>query len=331
MKVFIDTNILLDIYHLSGSDLEELRKLKKMVEKGKVELLVSKQIIDEFWRNRERVIADAMKRFRDSKASAQIPNIIRIYPEAKELKEAVDKVNQIVKQLSDRAIADIEADTLKSDEVIKELFSAIKVGAVSPSLIERAQLRSNVGNPPGKKDSLGDAINWEWLLEQEIEFWDDELVIISADGDYESELTKGKPKEYLLREWNDKNIGCELQLEKSLADFLKAKFPDIQLEEEIDKIEAIEQLEDSRSFAATHEAISTLDDYDDFKDSEVKRIIKSYLDNNQIRRILEDADVREFALKVVELAKSEETIGLSKSLKKLLEQLSEENQFSPPA
>lgn len=325
MKVFIDTNILLDIYHLSGSDLEELRKLKKMVEKGKVELLVSKQIIDEFWRNRERVIADAMKRFRDSKASAQIPNIIRIYPEAKELKEAVDKVNQIVKQLSDRAIADIEADTLKSDEVIKELFSAIKVGAVSPSLIERAQLRSNVGNPPGKKDSLGDAINWEWLLEQEIEFWDDELVIISADGDYESELTKGKPKEYLLREWNDKNIGCELQLEKSLADFLKAKFPDIQLEEEIDKIEAIEQLEDSRSFASTHKAIATLDDYDDFKDSEVKRIIKSYLDNNQIRRILEDADVREFALKVVELAKSEETIGLAESLKDLLEQLYDKN------
>ena len=52
MKVFIDTNILLDIYHLFGSDLEELRKLKKMVEKGKV--LVSKQIIDEFWKKSAR-------------------------------------------------------------------------------------------------------------------------------------------------------------------------------------------------------------------------------------------------------------------------------------
>ena len=236
MKVFIDTNILLDIYHLSGPDLEELRKLKKMVEKGKVELLVSKQVIDEFWRNRERVIADAMRKFRESKASAQIPNIIRIYPEAKELKEAVDKVNEVVKQLADKARVDIEADTLKSDEVIREIFSAIKVGAVSPSLIERAQLRSNVGNPPGKRASLGDAINWEWLLEQEIEFWDDELIIISADGDYESELSKGKPKEYLLREWNDKNTSCELKLEKSLADFFKAKFPDIQLAEEMTRL-----------------------------------------------------------------------------------------------
>ena len=131
----------------------------------------------------------------------------------------------------------------------------------------------------------------------------------------------------MLREWNDKNTGCKLKLEKSLADFFKAKFPDIQLAEEIDKIEAIERLEESGSFAATHKAISTLDDYDDFKDSEVKRILKSYLDNNQIRRILEDEDVREFALKVVGLAKSEETIGLSKSLKELLEQLSDENQL----
>ena len=80
------------------------------------------------------------------------------------------------------------------NEVIREIFSAIKVGAVSPSLIERAQLRSDVGNPPGKKDSLGDAINWEWLLEQEIEFWDDELIIISADGDYESNCPKGSLK-----------------------------------------------------------------------------------------------------------------------------------------
>src|SRR5882757_3295608 len=100
MKVFIDTNILLDIYHLSGPDLEELRKLTKMVEKGKVELLVSQQVVDEFWRNRERVIADALKRFRESKATAQIPNIIRTYPESKDLREAVDKVNNIVRLLA---------------------------------------------------------------------------------------------------------------------------------------------------------------------------------------------------------------------------------------
>src|SRR6476661_6231587 len=117
MKVFIDTNILLDIYQLSGSDLKELRKLKRLVEKEKIELLVSTQVVDEFWRNRERVVADALKTFRESKATAKIPNIIWTYPEAKDLKANVDKANEIVKTLLKRATEDIEKDALKADEV----------------------------------------------------------------------------------------------------------------------------------------------------------------------------------------------------------------------
>jgi predicted nucleic acid-binding protein len=303
MKVFIDTNILLDIYHLSGPDLEELRKLRKMVEKEKVELLVSQQVLDEFWRNRERVIADAMKNFRDSKAAAKIPNIIRAYPESKDLREAVDKVNAIVRQLGEKANADIEADSLKADEVVRELFSVIKVGEITSEIVQRARLRSDIGNPPGKRDSIGDAINWEWLLEQDVDFWDRELVLISADGDYESELTKGKPKEFLLREWNTRNPDCQLVLDKSLPEFFQREFPDIQLAEEIDKLEAIERLERSGSFAATHSAIAMLLQYDDFKDSELQRILAAYLSNNQIQWILGDSDVKSFAAKVADLSK----------------------------
>jgi predicted nucleic acid-binding protein len=210
MKVFIDTNILLDIYHLSGADLEELRKLKKMVEKEKVNLLVSSQVVDEFWRNRERVISDALKSFKESKAVAKIPNIIRAYPEAKDLKASVNKTNEIVRALLEKTTEDIENDALKADAVVQELLSAVTIGEISDETIARAKRRCELGNPPGKKDSLGDGVNWEWLLEQEIDFWDDELVIISADGDYESELTKGKPREYLLREWSTRNTGCKL-------------------------------------------------------------------------------------------------------------------------
>lgn len=321
MKVFIDTNILLDIYHLSGADLEELRKLKKMVEKKKVELLVSSQVVDEFWRNRERVIADALKNFRDSKAVAKIPNIIRAYPEAKELKASVDKTNEIVKALLARATEDIANDALKADEVIRELLSAVTVGEVTAEILARAQRRGEVGNPPGKKDSLGDGINWEWLLEQQVEFWEDELVIISADGDYESELTKGKPREYLWREWSKKNPGCNLVLEKSLTDFLAARFPGIQLAEEIDKMEEIERLENSSNFATTHSAIAALNQYDDFKDAEISRIVAAYLENSQVAWILGDDDVKAFGQKVLGLAKSAETKEACSELKKRLEEL----------
>ena len=329
MKVFIDTNILLDIYHLSGADLEELRKLKKMVEKGKVELLVSSQVVDEFWRNRERVIADALRIFRESKATAKIPNIIRVYPEARELKANVEKANEIVRTLMARAVEDIEKDALKADEVIQELLSAVTVGEVTDEILGRAKRRSDVGNPPGKKDSLGDGINWEWLLEQEIEFWDDELIIISADGDYESELTKGKPREYLLREWKKKNHGCTLVLEKSLTGFLATRFPGIQLAEEIDKIEEIERLENSSNFATTHRAIAALNKYDDFKDAEIRRIVRAYLENSQVAWILGDVDVKTFGRKVVDLAKSPETKEACAELRQRLDELEEDDDEIP--
>ncbi|MEN9221929.1 MAG: PIN domain-containing protein [Thermostichus sp. BF3_bins_97] len=317
----MDTNILLDLYHLSGPDLEELRKLTKMVEKEKVELLVSSQVVDEFWRNRERVIADALKQFRESKAAAKVPNIIRIYPEAQDLKAVVDKANELVKLLTSKVTSDIEDDALKADGVIRELFSAIKVGDITDEIFERGKRRHELGNPPGKRDSLGDAVNWEWLLEQEISFWDDELVIISADGDYESELTKGKPREYLLREWKKRNAACELILEKSLTSFLLKYFPDIQLAEELDKLDEIERLEQSSTFASTHSAIAALDKYDDFKDAEVKRIVEAYLGNNQILWILGDPDVKAFAKKVLLLAKSKEAKQVAEQLQELVDKL----------
>jgi predicted nucleic acid-binding protein len=330
VKVFIDTNILLDLYHLSGPDLEELRKFTKIVEKKKVELLVSSQVVDEFWRNRERVIADAVKNFRESKATAKIPNIIRIYPEARDLKAAVDKANETVKYLITQVIKDIESDSLKADEVIQELFSTITVGEITGDIFAKAKRRCELGNPPGKKDSLGDAVNWEWLLEQEIEFWDDRLVIISADGDYESELTKGQPREYLLREWKGENSGCELILEKSLTDFLLKYFPDIQLTEEVDKLDEIERLEQSIAFASTHRAIAALNKYDDFKDTEVKRIVDAYLENDQIRWILGDPDVKAFAKKVLALTKSPEAKEHANSLQKLVDELDADEKDDTP-
>lgn len=47
MRVFIDTNILLDFYGLSGADLEELKKVVQLVEDGKMQLLLPQQVIDE--------------------------------------------------------------------------------------------------------------------------------------------------------------------------------------------------------------------------------------------------------------------------------------------
>lgn len=300
MKIFVDTNILLDIYHLSGPDLDELKKLTKMVQSGQVELLVSRQVMDEFWRNRERIIADAIKAFRESKAAAKIPNIIRVYPEANELKAAVDKANDIVRTLLEKANGDIKKEELKADKVICELFAAVEIGEITDDILTRARRRMEIGNPPGKPDSLGDAINWEWLLGQEVMFCEnDEFVLISSDSDFESELVKGKAREFLLREWKERNPNCKLILEKSLTKFLQNHVPSIQLAEELQKTEAIERLESSATFASTHAAIARLKKYDDYTTAELERILNAYLENHQILWILGDDDVREYALKII--------------------------------
>jgi hypothetical protein len=307
MNVFIDTNILLDIYHLSGPDLAELTKLVTLVKDGKIHLLLSQQVIDEYWRNRESVIADAMKKFRESKAQSQMPNIIRAYPEAADLKAAVDQVNMIVKELTAKATKDIETNALKADGILQDLFASASVGSISESLLAKARLRMELGNPPGKKGSIGDAVNWEWLLEQPLSPGDTELVIVSQDGDFESELTKGKIREFLAREWEKQHPGWPLSLEKSLPEFLKRDFPAIKLVDAAQKLAAIEKLEKSWSFAATHIALSELGEYGDFSDSEAGRILKAYLNNNQIRWILTDPDVDAFANLIVGFAKTPET------------------------
>jgi predicted nucleic acid-binding protein len=330
MKIFIDTNIFLQIYQLSGPDLEELRKLRRFIEKGKVELLTSQQVIDEFWKNRERVIADSIKTLRDSKVAINIPNIARAHPKATELRDAAKRANALVADIRKDVAEQIEADELKADHVIEELFEKVAVGSVSDEVIRKARTRLDLGRPPGKKGALGDAINWEWLLEQEIEFWDDELVVVSADGDYESELAKGKPREFLIREWGERNPVCELVLETSLTEFLSKRFPGIDLAEEVDKVEEIERLEQSSAFEITHRAVAALLKYDDFKEKEIVRLVNAYLGNSQVLWILGDSDVKELAEKIVKLAATEEAKSAVKPLKNLLDELDDDDDDDIP-
>lgn len=228
-----------------------------------------------------------------------------------DLKEAIDLVNGLVEEIDEAIGKDINDNRLKADGLIVQLFNDAIPDTVSLAVINKARLRVEIGNPPGKKGSIGDAINWEWLLTNEMEFVDGEFVIISGDVDFESELQAGKPKEFLQREWKSLNPNCELILYKSLPKFLKDYFPGIQISGEVDKDLDIEMLEFSRSFATTHRAIEALNSYVDFSDQDIIRMLKAYSENRQIGRILEDNDVLEFAKKIVSYVKSEEAKRLA--------------------
>ena len=169
-----------------------------------------------------------------------------------------------------------------ADEIIQNLFDAADVADVDDEFVAAAKLRADIGNPPGKRGSLGDAVNWEWLLSLDVENGASEIVILSADGDFESELIPGRLREFLLLEWQSRHVHCALRLEKSLAAWLQRDFPDIKLADEVEKVVAMEQLESSWDFRTTHKSIARLEDHEDFTDGEVARLIAASLANDQI-------------------------------------------------
>jgi predicted nucleic acid-binding protein len=325
MNVFVDTNVLLSLYHLSGPDLDELKKIVKLSENGQIDILLPQQVADEFWRNRERVIKDALDTFAKTKSQYFLPNIVRANSKANELKKASDLVNSLAKTLREEADETIRTQSLAADKIIESLLANCQT--IDEKVIKKAQLRKQIGNPPGKADSLGDAINWEWLLSKADRY--DDLIIISADGDFESELTPSTPKEFLVREWERSTDTGKLTLYKGLPEFLKAHFQDIKLSDEIDKLAALEKLEKSLSFDATHNAIAKLIKYDDFTDNEISRIAAAYDNNNQVYMIFGDMDVTVLAKKVISVAKSGAAKQAIKPIEALLEQIEEDENDIP--
>ena len=94
MNLFIDTNIFLDFYHLSGADIAELHKLTELLKSGDLKLFITDQLSDEFKRNRDNKIKDAMNAFNKPKLSINFPAFWKLYPEYTELKSMLEEATQ---------------------------------------------------------------------------------------------------------------------------------------------------------------------------------------------------------------------------------------------
>lgn len=294
MNVFIDTNVFLSFYHLTNDDLEELRKLRVLLEKGNVVLHLPNQTVDEYRRNRETKIAEALKSLKDQKLNLKFPALCKDYDEYASLRELQIDFEKQHSSIVDKISKDIESNSLKADLVIKELFEKSKQIKLSEKLIAKSQFRMSVGNPPGKNGSLGDAINWEALLENVPEGKD--LYLIADDRDYFSILDENKPKEFLIREWKEKK-SADVFFYRRLAPFFKEYYPNIKLASELEKEMAIHQLVGSGSFATTHNVVAKLSGFENFSQPQVSKIIDAALTNNQVNWILGDNDVFEFITK----------------------------------
>lgn len=317
MNIFIDTNIFLGFYSFSAGDLEELRKVAKLSLNEKIKLFISDHLSNEFQRNRESVISQAVTELEKSKVDLKLPNLARTYDASVEIRKRKTEFEAQLKELKAKVLDDIRNNSLKADLVITEVFESADIYTVPQEILQAGIMRHQLRQPPGKKDSCGDAIHWEWLLATVPD--EEELIIISNDADFESPLEKGTIDKFLQNEWSAKKKS-NVSLVKLLSQFLSTHFPDIKLADQIDKISAIERLEKSPNFSSTHRAIEILGTIDDFTKDEVLRLINAYTSNDQINWIIGDEDVDEFAEKIINLARTHEVEEESYPLQAMLYQ-----------
>lgn len=296
MNLFIDTNIYLTFYHFTSEALEELRKLQVAIRKKKIVLFITNQISAEFSRNRESKISDALKLFQEQKITYQVPIICKDYLEHKDMQDSVRLYEESKKRMLTNLTKDIESKNLPADKLIKDLFGVAVSLPNDATFFDSAKKRIALGNPPGKNKSLGDAINWETLLGAAPD--GEDIYIISDDSDYASPLNSEKISQYLEEEWHAQKKS-NVYLYTKLSIFFAEKFPSIKLASELEKQIAIEELIQSGSFDATHNAIARLSAYPDFADSQIRELIEAAIYNNQISWISKDDDVSTFFFKLI--------------------------------
>lgn len=154
MHVFIDTNILLNFFHFSKDELDLLNGIFVSHEQGKVVVHLTEQVLDEFKRNRESKIIDALKQFKDNgKLTVKLPSFMKEYPEYKDIQDLnqnLQKQLDLIKSKADKAIKSFD---LAADKLIDDILQSNKedIRETTKDHFDEAYRRMLIGNPPGKK------------------------------------------------------------------------------------------------------------------------------------------------------------------------------------
>lgn len=292
MNLFIDANIFLNFYHLSGGDIGELQKLVALVKNGDIVLFSSPQLREEVKRNRDAKISDAMRDFRKASFKLSFPAFCKNYHEYEELRAHINDANKKHADLVQKAMDDVKGRCLAADVLIDDLLGNSQEIEPEKKLFDAAIKRFRLGNPPGKKKvTLGDEINWESLLAGVPD--KEDLMFISGDGDFCSPIDDDALNAFLLDEWEEKKTS-DIHFYKSLSDFLKDKFPHIHLASDVKTATLVEQLAQSGSFATTHAVIASLSKVTDFPAHQIEELVSIAELNNQVGWIIDDADIMEF-------------------------------------
>lgn len=241
IHLFIDTNRYLLLYGFSEKDLEEIKKLSKLIKEKKITLWLLEQVINEFLRNRHKIPLQKCESIRKLISDFKIPKLPEIPEFEKEIKEIEenfkiikktnDDINSKVENVIKLIKSKIKEESFLADKIIEELFSIGNVLKYDEQIIDKAKTRFDLGIPPGKEGSYGDAVIWETLLKEFPE--KEELHFVGFDNDFRSNIDDNEFSPFLLKEWKDKKKSNIIPY-KHLGEFTKSK-KIIEEEERVDK------------------------------------------------------------------------------------------------
>lgn len=294
--MFIDTNIWLSFYHYSSDDLEELRKLVVLIERGQVVLHLPDQVNHEFRRNRESKVNEALKKFKDDNSIYQFPQLCKEYEqEYNHMRDALHQYKQAKSELMKKLYEDFNQEKLKADRTIRKLFARAKDIPCTDEIFTSAERRCLRGNPPGKAGSYGDAINWECLLVSVPD--EEDLYLIADDIDYRASGSDEAFSPYLEHEWGMRKQS-EVRYYRRLVTFFREKYPQIKLATELEKELLIAELVGSRTFRQTRRALRRLAEIEDLTTDQLNEVVSTAINNDQVYMISDDKDIEQFMWKL---------------------------------
>lgn len=190
--LFVDTNILLDFYRIRKSDIS--MKYLAQIEACKDRLITGSQIEMEYKKNRQKVILESLNRFSTPDwGKLSTPALVSGLQASKMIEAKRKEITSQYKKVSSK-IQKILTNPSQNDPVFQSLqrlfrnnsgYNLNRDSQQRFSIRRLARKRFCLGYPPRKSSdtSIGDAINWEWIVQCAIDSGKD-IVIVTRDSDY---------------------------------------------------------------------------------------------------------------------------------------------------
>lgn len=252
--LFIDTNIFLDFYRAGG---EAGLTLLSHVESVSDSLVITDQIEMEFLNNRQSVISSALSSLKAPAVQPFMPAYLADTKNAAGIQKDFKNIKKRIEAMKGR-FARILNDPNRNDPVFKgfkKVFKETPLNLKCAAPERRKQIhqaaveRYQRGFPPRKKQdhSIGDAVNWEWILDcagREVA----DMLIVSRDGDFGLSMDKAYYlNDYLAQEFKERvSPKKKVQLIPSLTQALKRLAVKVTPAEEREEAIIIEQKEIQR-------------------------------------------------------------------------------------